>query len=210
MGVLSHSITLLGHDRNEINTSAQAAEAQGFATMPINSRLGVDKNAPRSITASVLNPWFNSLCLLPASVRPGCSRADGGCGESPDRAPPCPGWVIPRRGPGRVVWGRRVGGFGLFTEADVFDWEGEFVLDGDEHAAFAGAVELGDDQTGKSNGYVNFAGLVEGVQAGDGVEHEQTSRGAPSTLLAITRWTFCSSCMRLCLVWRRPAVSMKR
>ena len=51
--------------------------------------------------------------------------------------------------------------------------QAEFLLDRDDHAAFAGAVELGDDQAGERDGLVEFARLVQGVHAGGGVEHQQ-------------------------------------
>ena len=35
----------------------------------------------------------------------------------------------------------------LFAEADEFDRQAEFFLDGDDHAAFAGAIELGNHQS---------------------------------------------------------------
>jgi hypothetical protein len=36
--------------------------------------------------------------------------------------------------------------FGLLADADEFDGEAEFLLDGYDHSAFAGAVEFGDYQ----------------------------------------------------------------
>ena len=50
--------------------------------------------------------------------------------------------------------------FGLFADADEFDGQAQFFLDGDDHAAFAGAVEFGDDQASECYGFVEFAGLV--------------------------------------------------
>jgi hypothetical protein len=42
-----------------------------------------------------------------------------------------------------------------------------------DHAAFAGAVELGDDQAGERDGFVEFARLHQRVHAGAGVQHQQ-------------------------------------
>jgi hypothetical protein len=57
---------------------------------------------------------------------------------------------------------------------------------------------------------LKLARLVQGVHAGRAVEHEQDVRAATGSLLAMTRCTLCNSCMRLCFVCRRPAVSMSR
>ena len=61
----------------------------------------------------------------------------------------------------------------LLAEADEFDGQAEFLLDGHDHAAFARAVEPGHDEAGERDGLVEFARLVERVHAGAAVEHEQ-------------------------------------
>ena len=49
----------------------------------------------------------------------------------------------------------------------------ELVVDGHGDAAFAGAVELGDDETVERAGFVEFLGLLHGVRAGGGINHEE-------------------------------------
>jgi hypothetical protein len=49
----------------------------------------------------------------------------------------------------------------------------KFPLNGHDHAAFAGAVELGDDQAGQGDGFVKFARLHQRVHAGAGVQDQQ-------------------------------------
>lgn len=51
----------------------------------------------------------------------------------------------------------------LFSCADESGGNTEFVLDSDGDTAFAAAVELGEDHTGKADGFVELAGLDEGV-----------------------------------------------
>ena len=54
---------------------------------------------------------------------------------------------------------------------------------------------------------------IWGEQLGVPVVASRTSRvscGAPGSFLSITRCTFCNSCIRFCLVCRRPAVSTRR
>src|SRR6185437_16942382 len=87
-------------------------------------------------------------------------------------------------GLGELLWVEWLEVVRLFAEADEFDGEAEFFLDGDDHAAFAGAVEFGDDEAGEWDGFVEFARLVEGVHAGGGVEHEQDFVRRAGELLA--------------------------
>src|SRR5207253_5317789 len=47
------------------------------------------------------------------------------------------------------------------------------VLDRDNDAAFAAAVELGDDKTSQSNGGLKFARLAERVAASRRIDHKQ-------------------------------------
>lgn len=61
---------------------------------------------------------------------------------------------------------------GLFAGADEEGGDAEFLLDGDGDAAFAGAVELGDDEAVELDCFVEFFGLGEGVGAGAGVDDE--------------------------------------
>src|SRR5437879_6490598 len=44
----------------------------------------------------------------------------------------------------------------LFAEADEFDWQAQFLLNRDDHAAFARAVEFGDDQPRELHRFVEF------------------------------------------------------
>ena len=61
----------------------------------------------------------------------------------------------------------------LLAEADEFDGQPEFLLDRHHHAAFARAVELGHDEAGERDGFVEFARLVQRIHAGAAVEYEQ-------------------------------------
>ena len=61
----------------------------------------------------------------------------------------------------------------LFAGADETRGNAEFVLNGDDHAAFAAAVELGDDDAGEPGRFVKLAGLAHGVAAGGGIDDEQ-------------------------------------
>jgi len=61
----------------------------------------------------------------------------------------------------------------LFAEADELDGQAELLLDGDDHAAFAGAVELGHDEAGERDGLVEFARLVQRIHAGAAIEYQQ-------------------------------------
>ena len=83
-------------------------------------------------------------------------------------------------------------------------------MDGDGDAAFAGAVELGDDEAVERAGFVEFLGLLECVGAGGGIDDEQVRCGAVSSCLARVRRIFPSSSIRLWRVWMRPAVSQMR
>jgi len=63
--------------------------------------------------------------------------------------------------------------FHLFTYADVEHWQAEFAGDGDDDAAFGGAVQLGEDDAGDVGGFGEEAGLLEAVLAGGGVHDEE-------------------------------------
>src|SRR6185436_21171235 len=51
----------------------------------------------------------------------------------------------------------------LFADADEFDWQPELLLNRDDHAAFARAVELGDDEAREFYRLVEFTRLIQGV-----------------------------------------------
>ena len=72
---------------------------------------------------------------------------------------------------------------GFFAGADEEGGDAEFLLDGDGDAAFAGAVELGDDEAVELGGFVKFFGLGEGVGAGAGVDDEDGFVGGGFVLL---------------------------
>lgn len=59
----------------------------------------------------------------------------------------------------------------LFAYADEFDGDAEFLLNGNQHAAAAGAVEFCDDQAGERGGFVKFPRLIEGVSSGGSVQN---------------------------------------
>src|SRR6516165_715329 len=61
----------------------------------------------------------------------------------------------------------------LLAQADEFDGQAEFLLDGHHHTAFAGAVELGHNETRKRHGFVELARLLQCVHAGAAVEYQQ-------------------------------------
>ncbi len=62
---------------------------------------------------------------------------------------------------------------GGFADADEFDGDVELVADGDDDAAFGGAVEFGEEDTSDVDGFEEFLGLADGVLAGRRVEHQQ-------------------------------------
>ena len=59
------------------------------------------------------------------------------------------------------------------AHADEFHRQLEFVFDGEHHAAPGGAVELGQHDAGQLRHLHEFLGLVDGVLAGGGVQHQQ-------------------------------------
>jgi hypothetical protein len=69
--------------------------------------------------------------------------------------------------------------FGLFTEADELDGNVELLANGDDHAAFGRAVELGEDDAGDVDGLAEHLGLLDGVLAAGGVEDEEDFVGCP-------------------------------
>src|SRR6266850_3688027 len=61
----------------------------------------------------------------------------------------------------------------FFAEANEFDRDIELLADGDDHAAFGGAIQLGEDDAGDVDGLADHLGLLDGVLAAGGIEHEQ-------------------------------------
>src|SRR5205807_3958880 len=61
----------------------------------------------------------------------------------------------------------------LFTSTDETRWNSKFVLDRDNKAAFATAVEFGNDNTSQSNGVLKFARLAERVAASRRIDDKQ-------------------------------------
>jgi len=66
----------------------------------------------------------------------------------------------------------------LFAGADEADGQAEFAGDGDDDAAFGGAVELGEDDAGHADGRGELASLSETVLAGSGVHHQEDVVGS--------------------------------
>ena len=56
------------------------------------------------------------------------------------------------------------------AEADVAGGDAQLLLDGDNDAALAAAVELGDDEAGERDGFVKLARLRQRVRAGGGID----------------------------------------
>src|SRR2546423_5317079 len=67
--------------------------------------------------------------------------------------------------------------FELLPTADETRRDVQLVLDRDDDAPFATAVELGHDQPGQSDGLMEFARLRERVTAGGRIHHEQSFIG---------------------------------
>jgi hypothetical protein len=61
----------------------------------------------------------------------------------------------------------------LFADSGVDDGKLELGCDGEDDAAFGGAVEFGEDDSGDSGGLGEEAGLLEAVLAGGGVHDEE-------------------------------------
>ena len=58
-----------------------------------------------------------------------------------------------------------------FAGADVAGGDAQFLVDADNDASFAAAVEFGDDDAGElAGGFLEFPGLVEGVGTGGGID----------------------------------------
>ena len=72
--------------------------------------------------------------------------------------------------------------FGGFTHADELDGDVEGVLDGDDDAAFGGAVELGEKDAGHVDGLLEFLSLGDGGLAGGGIEDQQHFVGGVGNL----------------------------
>jgi hypothetical protein len=62
---------------------------------------------------------------------------------------------------------------GGFAEADEAGGDAQFLLNRNDDAAFAAAVEFGDDDASDGDGFVEFAGLLESVGAGGGIDDEE-------------------------------------
>src|SRR5580698_4183500 len=60
----------------------------------------------------------------------------------------------------------------LLAEADELYRQAEFFLNRHDHAAFAGAIELRDDETRERHGLVEFPRLGERVHARHGIEDQ--------------------------------------
>lgn len=60
----------------------------------------------------------------------------------------------------------------FFASAEEEGGDAKFLLDGYGDAAFAGAIEFGDDEAIEFGGFVKFFGLGEGIGAGAGVDDE--------------------------------------
>ena len=74
--------------------------------------------------------------------------------------------------------------FGLFAGADETGSDLEFLLNSSSDAAFAGAVEFGNDEAIERHRFLEFAGLVEGVPACGGIDHEKCFMWSGFVLLA--------------------------
>src|SRR5207253_11289770 len=57
----------------------------------------------------------------------------------------------------------------FLADADVPHGDLQRVADADDDAAFGGAVELGEDESGHAKRVMDLAGLLDGVLAGGGV-----------------------------------------
>src|SRR6266436_2499448 len=60
-----------------------------------------------------------------------------------------------------------------FSSANEARWDSKFILDRDNDAAFAAAIEFSDNYASEREGTVEFAGLAQGIAAGGCVHHEQ-------------------------------------
>jgi len=60
----------------------------------------------------------------------------------------------------------------LFAGANEAGGNAQFLLNGHGHAPFAAPIELGEDDSGESNGFVELRGLYEGIGAGGGIEND--------------------------------------
>ena len=65
------------------------------------------------------------------------------------------------RGRGRIRWGKGLEVVGLFAETDKFYGQVEFVLDGNDHAAFRGAIQFRDNKAGQRYGFVELPCLAQ-------------------------------------------------
>lgn len=72
---------------------------------------------------------------------------------------------------------------GFLAGADEEGSDAEFLLDGDGNAAFAGAVELGDNEAVEFGCFVKFFRLCKGVGAGAGIDDEDRFVGGGFVLL---------------------------
>ena len=71
----------------------------------------------------------------------------------------------------------------FFAGADEEGGDAEFLLNGNGDAAFAGTVELGDDEAVELGGFVEFLRLRKGVGAGAGIDDEDGLVGGGVVLL---------------------------
>jgi len=61
----------------------------------------------------------------------------------------------------------------LLPQPHEFDGQAEFLLNRDDHPPFAGAVQLGDDQSSERDCLVKLARLVEGVHPRGRIQNQQ-------------------------------------
>ncbi len=76
-----------------------------------------------------------------------------------------------------AIWIERLEVWGGLAEADEAGRDAEFLLNGDEDAAFTAAVEFGDDDAGDGDGFVEFARLLKGVGPCGGIDDEEHLMG---------------------------------
>src|SRR5699024_11647653 len=70
------------------------------------------------------------------------------------------------------------------ADADIANRYAELLGDGEYHTTGRGAVELGDGDAGQTDGVVEGDGLLQGVAAGGGVDHEHDRVRGVTALLA--------------------------
>lgn len=71
---------------------------------------------------------------------------------------------------------------GLLAGSDEARDDAELLVNIEGDAAFAGAVELGEDEAVEGGGFVKFLGLVQGIGAGGGIHDEECEVGRAGIL----------------------------